>query len=258
MNKMSKFIVITSGKGGVGKTTTAINLASAMASFDHDVTLVDVNLTTPNVGLHLGAPVVPITLNHVLSGKADIVDSIYEHESGTKVIPASLSVNELKQLNEFDLIPFTNDLRKISDTVILDASAGLGSENECALKAADEVIIVTNPEMPAVTDALKAAKFAESLNKHVKGVIVTRVKNNKHEMSLRNIQEMLELPIIGVVPEDIKIQEALADRNSVFSNSPNSKSAKSYHKIAAKLLDIEIEEPKSVFSRILYNVGIRR
>src|SRR3989344_513217 len=101
---MSRFIVITSGKGGVGKTTTAVNLATAINSFDEDVLLVDVNLTTPNVGLHLGAPVVPITLNHVLDGKADLVDSIYEHESGTKVIPASLSIKELKKLNDRDLI----------------------------------------------------------------------------------------------------------------------------------------------------------
>src|SRR3989344_5951460 len=162
---MSKFIVITSGKGGVGKTTTAVNLAVAMNSFDEDVTLVDVNLTTPNIGLHLGAPVVPITLNHVLSGKADLVDSIYEHESGTKVIPSSLSINELKKLNEFDLVPVTKELRKISDIVIFDSAAGLGDEAVNALKIADEVIVVTNPETPAVTDALKTKKLAEEMGK---------------------------------------------------------------------------------------------
>lgn len=256
---MSKFIVITSGKGGVGKTTCAVNLATAMNSFDEDVTLVDGNLTTPNVGLHLGAPVVPVTLNHVLSGEADLVDSIYEHESGTKVIPSSLSLNELKKLNEFDLLPIVKDLRKISDTVIFDSAAGLGPEAECSLKIADEVIIVTNPEMPAVTDALKTAKFAEEMKKNVIGVIVNRVKGSKSEMSLKNIQEMLELPILGVVPEDDCVSEALADRNAVFINSPNSKAAKSYRAIAAKLLGIEIEEEKEgLWSRVLYNLGIRR
>src|SRR3989344_4938157 len=125
---MARFIVITSGKGGVGKTTTAVNLAVAMHDFDEDVALVDINLTTPNVGLHLGAPVVPITLNHVLSGKADLVDSIYEHSSGTKVIPSSLSIKELKKLNERDLLTTAKDLRKISDIVILDSAAGLGEE----------------------------------------------------------------------------------------------------------------------------------
>jgi len=255
---MSRFIVITSGKGGVGKTTTAVNLATAMNSFDEDVTLVDGNLTTPNVGLHLGAPVVPVTLNHVLSGKADLVDSIYEHESGTKVIPSSLSLNELKKLNEYDLMPIVKDLKKISDTVIFDSAAGLGPEAESVLKVADEVIIVTNPEMPAVTDALKTAKFAEEMKKEVKGVIVNRVKGSKNEMSLKNIQEMLELPIIGVVPEDEEVSNALADRNAVFITAPKSKAAKSYRAIAAKLLDIDIEEEKSLWERVLYNLGIRK
>ncbi|RMG76099.1 MAG: septum site-determining protein MinD, partial [Bacteroidetes bacterium] len=95
---MSRLITITSGKGGVGKTTTAINLATAINSFGKEVVVVDANLTTPNVGLHLGAPIVPISLNHVLLGKAKVQDAIYEHESGTKIIPSSLSVNELRRI----------------------------------------------------------------------------------------------------------------------------------------------------------------
>src|SRR3972149_8002988 len=96
---MKKIIVITSGKGGVGKTTTAINLGAALNYFGKDVVVLDANLTTPNVGLHLGAPIVPVNSNHVLSGKANVVDAIYEHESGTKIVPSSLSVKELGHIN---------------------------------------------------------------------------------------------------------------------------------------------------------------
>ena len=88
---MTKIIVITSGKGGVGKTTTAINLGAAMNYFGKDVLVIDGNLTTPNVGIHLGSPEVPINLNHILSGKADVFEGVYEHESGLKIIPSSLS-----------------------------------------------------------------------------------------------------------------------------------------------------------------------
>lgn len=253
---MSKFIVITSGKGGVGKTTTAVNLAMAIGAFDQDVTLVDVNLTTPNVGLHLGAPVVPISLNHVLSGKADLVDAIYEHESGAKVIPSSLSIKELINIDENELINVAKDLRRISDIVIFDSAAGLGSEATTALSIADEIIIVTNPEMPAVTDALKTAKLAESMGKVVKGVIVTRVRGNKSEMPLANIKEMLELPILGVVPEDDRVQEALAMRNAVISTHPKSKVAKSYKNIAAKILGKTVED-ESLIDRILVNLRLR-
>ena len=92
-----KIITVTSGKGGVGKTTTAINLGAALNSFGKEVIIVDANLTTPNVGLHLGAPIVPVNLNHVMQGKAKVTDAIYEHESGTKIIPSSLSIKELRK-----------------------------------------------------------------------------------------------------------------------------------------------------------------
>ena len=95
---MPKVIVITSGKGGVGKTTTAINLGAAMNYFGKDVLIVDANLTTPNIGIHLGSPEVPITLNHILNKKADVFEGVYEHESGLKIIPSSLSVKELEKL----------------------------------------------------------------------------------------------------------------------------------------------------------------
>ena len=246
---MSRFIVITSGKGGVGKTTTAVNLATAMNSFDEDVTLVDVNLTTPNVGLHLGAPVVPISLNHVLSGKADLVDAIYEHNSGTKVVPSSLSIKELKKLNERDLLTVAKDLRKISDIVLFDSAAGLGDEAKVAFQIADEIVIVTNPEMPAVTDALKTAKLAEDMGKKVLGVIVNKKRGHKYEMSLTNIKEMLELPVLGVLSDDIKISESLSMRNAIYLTHPHSESARIYKEIAARILGREIPKRKSFWKR---------
>jgi len=248
---MSRFIVVTSGKGGVGKTTTSINLAAAINYFDEDVTLVDINLTTPNIGLHLGAPVVPVTLNHVLMGKADLADAIYEHSCGAKIIPASLSIKELKRLDETNLPRILTDLRKLSDIVIFDSAAGLGSEAVSAIAVADEVIIVTNPEIPAVTDALKTVKIAQELGKDVLGVIVTRAKSTKYEMSIKSIQEMLESPILGVVPEDNAVQESLSLRNAVFLTHPKSVAAQSYKKIAARIVGAEIEpEHKGFFARL--------
>ena len=122
---MSKVITITSGKGGVGKTTTSINLATALNLFGKETIIVDANLTTPNVGLHLGAPIVPVSLNHVMSGKAKIPDAIYEHESGTKIIPSSLSIGELKRLNHNKLTEIGKKLRKMADFVIYDSAARL-------------------------------------------------------------------------------------------------------------------------------------
>ncbi|MFH1503739.1 MAG: AAA family ATPase, partial [Candidatus Diapherotrites archaeon] len=93
---MNKIIVIASGKGGVGKTTTAINLGAAMNHFGEDVLIIDGNLSTPNIGVHLNSPEVPVNLNHVLSEKADAREAVYEHESGLKIMLSSLSIKELK------------------------------------------------------------------------------------------------------------------------------------------------------------------
>ena len=76
---MGKIYVITSGKGGVGKTTTAVNLGAALNKFEEDVIIIDTNISTPNLGLSFGAPIVPVSLTHVLQGKADVEESVYEH-----------------------------------------------------------------------------------------------------------------------------------------------------------------------------------
>ena len=79
---MGKLIVVSSGKGGVGKTTTSVNLASSLARHGKNVILVDGNLTTPNVGLHLGFTKFPVTMNDVLKGEANLEDAIYIHPLG--------------------------------------------------------------------------------------------------------------------------------------------------------------------------------
>lgn len=233
---MAKLITITSGKGGVGKTTTAINLGAALNAFGKEVIVLDANLTTPNIGLHLGAPIVPISLNHVLLGKAKISDALYEHESGMKIIPSSLSVRELRRLNHSKLKDVGKKLRKMADYIIYDSAAGLGEEALAAMEASDEIIIVTHPEIPAVTDALKTSKVIEELGKEVRGVIVTRVRGVKTEMPIANVKDMLELPILGVIPEDKNMQSALVMKDALLHTHPKSKASRAYRHIAARII----------------------
>lgn len=231
-----RIITISSGKGGVGKTTTAINLGAALNYFGKDVIIVDGNLTTPNIGLHLGAPIVPVSLNHVLLGKAKISDAIYEHDSGTKIIPSSLSVRELKRVNHDRLKEVVKKLNKMAEIVILDSAAGLGEEAVAALEAADEIILVTNPEILAVTDALKTGKLVEQLGKEVKGVIVNRVRGEKFEMPISNVKDMLELPILGVIPEDRNVPKSVVMKDALVHTHPRSKAARAYRVLAAKII----------------------
>lgn len=236
---MTRIIAIASGKGGVGKTTTAINIGAALNHFGKEVIIVDANLTTPNVGLHLGAPIVPVSLNHVLAGKAKVSDAIYEHESGAKIIPSSLSVKDLRNLNHAKLKEVSKKLKKMADIVLLDSAAGLGEEAIASLESADDIIIVTNPEIPAVTDALKTSKLVEQIGKKVLGVIVSRYQGTKVQMPLSNIADMLELPIIGVIPEDKNVPKAVVMKDALVHTHPNSKAARAYMKVAAKLIGKE-------------------
>ncbi len=244
---MGKVYIIISGKGGVGKTTSAINLGISINELGKEVIIVDANLTTPNIGLHLGSPIVPITLNHVINNKAKIEEAIYEHESGAKIMPASLSIGELKSINHEKLPDITKKLKKISDYVFLDSSAGLGEESKSAMKAADEVIIITNPEISAVTDALKTIKIAEEMEKPVIGVIITRHEGRKWEMDIPTIHDMLEVPVLGIIPEDNSVKESQRMKNAVIRTHPTSKAARAYNKIALKILgpDFLKEENKN-------------
>jgi septum site-determining protein MinD len=249
-NQMARIIVINSGKGGVGKTTTAINLGASLNKLDKEVIIVDANLNTPNVGLQLGAPIVPVTLNHVLKGKANIEDAIYEHSSGIKIVPSSLSIKELTKFNTKKIPEIVRKLSKLCDFVIIDSAAGFGEEVIAVLEVADEIIIVTNPEMPAVTDALKAVKVAREMGKEVNGVIVTRHRDAKYEMPLSSVRSMLETQIIGVIPEDKAVKEALNLRDAVVHTHPKSKVSRKYHEIAQRISGEKVKEEKGFLGKI--------
>ncbi|MBS3070914.1 cell division ATPase MinD [Candidatus Pacearchaeota archaeon] len=256
---MSRLIVITSGKGGVGKTTTAINLGAAMNYFKKNVLVVDGNLSTPNIGVYLGSSEVPVNLNHVLAEKADLEEAVYEHESGMKILPSSLSINELKKLRPEKIKDFRKDFRKISDFVIIDSAAGLGNEVLSVFDLADELIIVTNPEIPAITDALKAIKIAEKKKKKILGVIITKVRKDNIEMSPEAVKEMLEVPILGMIPHDLDVSRALNLKNPVVYSHPKSNAARAYKEIAARIIDENYDSEKDkerMLRRLLRKLGL--
>ena len=225
---MTKVIVITSGKGGVGKTTSAINLGAAMNHFGKEVLIIDANLSTPNVGVHLGSPEVPINLNHVLMNEVEPIEAVYEHDSGVKIMPSSLSIKELEKIRPENLKKYKKSFQKLAEIIIIDSAAGLGNEAMSAIEMADELILVTNPEMPAITDALKAIKMVEGKNKKILGVIVTRVRKDDIEMRPETVKEMLEVPILGIIPEDDCVKISQVMKNAVIHTHPRCNASRCY------------------------------
>ncbi|MEA3378260.1 MAG: cell division ATPase MinD [Nanoarchaeota archaeon] len=240
---MTKVIAVLAGKGGTGKTTSSIGLGAALTYFGKDVVVVDTNLTTPNVGIHLGAPVVPINLHHVLRGKNKVKDAIYVHPKGLKIIPASIALKDLMVADPARLAEVIGELKKTNpDFILLDGAAGLGREALSALECAEEVLVVTNPELPAITDALKTVGLAEQLQKNVLGVVLTKVGASDNDINLKNIESLLERPIISVIPYNNVVRESLIMKDSVVFTHPKSEPAIGYKKLAAALIGQEYSE----------------
>ena len=227
---------VSSSKGGSGKSTTSINLGVALNDLGLDVCVVDANLSTPYLSMYLGAPNVPVTLHHVLRGEAKIHDAIYQHASGTKVIPGSLSMHDIGSCRLEEL---EKHMSKIgSEVIILDGAPGLDAEAVAAIRMSDEVLVVTKPELPAVASSLKTIRVAQQLNKNITGVVLTRAGHDL-DLKIRNIQTILEHPVIGVIPEDSHIKRALVKREPVVYAYPSSPSGTAYRKLAAYLTGLE-------------------
>lgn len=248
---MTRTIAISGGKGGIGKTVTVANLGAALAERGKNVIVVDANLTTSNLSMHLGIPFYPVTLHDVLKGKANIAEAIYLHPSGMRVIPASLSVNALKGLNASKLPEAVSDLLGKTEIILIDSAAGLGKEALAAMEASKEMLIVTNPEIPAVTDALKTIKMAEEKNIGILGAVVNKVKGNENEMSINEIQSMLDIPILAVLPEEREVADSIAMKVPVVHYSPKSRTSKEFRKLAAHLVGEKyIQVEKSLAKRL--------
>lgn len=233
---MTRILTVISGKGGVGKTTTVSNLGAALMEKGKNVIILDANVTTPNLSLHLGIPFYPVTIHDVLKKDYDINSAIYEHSSGLRIVPASLSVGAMEGVDVKKLERVLWNLLGQADIIIVDAAAGLGREAQAAIDVADELLIVTNPDLPSVTDALKTIKIAENKGTRVAGVVVNRYRGKSHEMTINEIEDMLDVPILAIIPEDISVPKSISLKVPVVHYRPKSKSSLQFKKLAGRII----------------------
>jgi len=250
--KKTRFIGVISGKGGVGKTTVVANLGAVLASkFKKDVVIVDCNLTTSHLSVSLGMYYCPVTLNNVLRGEKEIEEAMYDHPSGMKIIPASLHLRELRGVDIVKLKDYIKKLDGKVDIVILDAPPGLGRETYAAIHASDEVIFVTNPNMPATTDIIKCKEIIKEIGKKPIGLVLNMVNRKKYELTKREVEILTELDIISIISTDKNIPESLAKKVPVVLYKSKSPSSKEFARLAAWLLGIK---EKGFFSKLLDSI----
>lgn len=255
---MTRIIGVISGKGGVGKTTIVANLGTILASeFKKDVVIVDCNITTSHLALYLGMYYCPVTLNQVLKGEAKIEDAMYKyHISGLRVIPASLSLGDLKGADIAKLKHSLKDLFGKTDIILLDSAPGLGREAMATLQAADEVIFVNTPFVPSTMDIMKCHQVVNDMGIKPLGVVLNMVGKEKYELDKKEVEEIAEIPVISMIPMDKNVLKSLALKVPVYLFSPNSPASIEMKKLAANLIGKNYEPP-NIFSSILRLFGIK-
>lgn len=251
---MTRLVCVSSGKGGTGKTTVTSNIGAALTQFGSDTIVLDANLTNPNLGFHLGIPLYPKTLHDVLKGDAHITEAMYIHNSGLRVVPAGLSIEDLLDTSPDNLSDVLLDAVGEPDFVLVDSAAGLGNESISAIEASDEVLVVTNPNLPAVTDALKTVNIAEEAGTDIMGVVLNRVKDHDSELDSSEVESMIGHRVLMEVPEHDKVQEALAVKKPVVHHEPEHHVSERFRGVAAEIAGIEYEpqlEEKGFLSRLV-------
>jgi septum site-determining protein MinD len=234
---MGKTIGVLSVKGGVGKTSSVVSLGNAFAEFGKKVLLIDGNLTAPNLGMHLNLTP-KITLHHVLSNKSNIRDAIYPMEN-FDVIPASLSSNFIT--NPLKLKDKIRHLKRKYDFLLLDSAPSMNEEALGVIFASDEIIIVTTPDKPTLNTTMKNIKLAKKRGLPIDGLILNKSHNKDFEISIDDIENFTEVPVMAVIPYDINVLKSLSEFTPFTSFKPNSEGSREYKRLAATLIGEKYE-----------------
>jgi MinD-like ATPase involved in chromosome partitioning or flagellar assembly len=218
---MAKTLGIIAIKGGVGKTTISASLASDLVNhFGKKVLLIDANYSAPNLGLHMDIVEPKKTIHQVLDRKVPIRKAIH-NKFGVDVIPGDYIYNNA--INYHKIKDKLKPIKKDYDFIIIDSSPSLNDELLSTMLTSDILFVVTTPDYPTLSCSLKAAKLAKQRGKPIAGIILNKVRDPKFELTLKEIEQATDIPVIAKIPDD-KITT-----RSTFTRIPTS----IYHKKCA-------------------------
>ncbi|MDJ0678713.1 MAG: septum site-determining protein MinD [Xenococcaceae cyanobacterium MO_167.B52] len=238
---MSRIIVVTSGKGGVGKTTVTSNLGAALAKLNRKVALLDADFGLRNLDLLLGLEErVVYTALDVLAGDCRLAQALVKDKrlNGLVLLPAAQNRNK-EAVSPEDMKKIASALAKGYDYIIVDCPAGIELGFRNAISAAKEALIVTTPEIAAVRDADRVIGLLEAEGIHKISLIVNRVKPKMVEdnkmMSVDDVLELLAVPLIGVIPDDERVIVATNKGEPLVIGEEKCLPANSFMNIAKRL-----------------------
>jgi septum site-determining protein MinD len=240
---MTRVLGILSGKGGVGKSTIAINLAIALQKFRKKVMIVDCNISTPHLSHYLGVRDYSFTINDVLFGKVDINSAFYNY-NGLRYIPAS---PKLEDLINIDLSKLKVNLKKLTnqkvDFIILDAAPGIGREALNVADASDEIIFVTNPYVPMVNDVIKCRDIVKQIGEKKMSIVLNMVGDRSYELLGRVVEEVTGIPVMMEIPHDRNVDLSMVMKMPIVDYKPHSLASISFMKLASLIAEKDYELP---------------
>jgi len=224
---MGEVYTIAGGKGGVGKTTTALNAGIALQRSDHDVVVVDADLGMTNLGGMLGLEHTPST-HDVLAGRAPLGEALTDGPAGITLLPGSDQLEAFVDASPDNLRPLLTELSTEFEAVIVDTAVGLCQEAVVPMRAADSAILVTTPHEVAIEDTRKMVELAETVDTGVLGAVVTRARS---ETDVPALADELGVTALAAVPND----RQAARNEPVVVNEPETYAAQAYRTLAQKL-----------------------
>ena len=208
---MSEVIVITSGKGGVGKTTTTANVGIGLAQLDKKVVLIDTDIGLRNLDVVMGLE------NRIVYNLVDVVEGncrmkqalIKDKRYPNLYLLPSAQTRDKTAVTPEQMVKLTDELREEFDYIILDCPAGIEQGFKNAIAGADRAIVVTTPEVSAIRDADRIIGLLEANEMKQIHLIVNRLRmdmvNRGDMMSIEDVKEILAIDLIGAVPDDEQI-----------------------------------------------------
>lgn len=253
MNTTAKIVTISSGKGGVGKTCTSVNLALLLAQQGYKVCLFDADANLANVNIML--KLVPeYTLHHVISGQKSLND-ITLHKEGINVIPGASGLTDFVSLTSAQqqrLLKTMRELKSKYDYLLIDNAAGINENVLSYIKFSDYGIIVISPEPTSLTDAFALVRVLQKRgNQKTLNIIVNNAPHEEYANKIfKRFSAAVEkhigcqLNYLGCVVSDEKISTSVCLQNPVVLEFPTTPSVRSYHKLSIKLASLQ--EQKTV------------
>jgi len=231
-----RVFAVASGKGGVGKTTTAVNVAAVVAEADRSVVLVDYDLGMANVGQVLAVEdPAAATLHDVLAGDAKPLDAVSAAPGGFDVVVGGTDIEDFGRADPSKLRGVADALRSEYDVTIVDTGGGLSHDTTVPLGLADGTVLVSTRQAAALENTAKTRDLVERVGGSVTGLVVTRVSGSDVADDDDEVAA-LDVDVLGSIPEDGSVADSERAGEPLVSFAPESPAAVAYRELGYELL----------------------